>query len=786
MRRQIPPKWWLSGLAALLIAAGLYAWLRPQPMVESTGPAPLPRPTPVAERQLAVEYYRDVKPLLDSRCVVCHGCYDAPCQLKLDSPEGIRRGASQQRVYDGTRLVAASPSRLFVDAQLTAEWRGKGFFPVLNEGEPRPEANLDGSLLYRTLALKREHPLPTGSLAGSFDFSPNRPEQCPSPAQYDEFSRRFPLWGMPYGLPGLAEDEFRLLERWIAGGSAVAEPAPLAPPLQQALTEWERFFNADDLKSQLTARYLYEHLFLAHLYFDELEPRQFFRLVRSRTPPGQPITPIATRRPFDDPETPRVYYRLQPLYSAVLAKTHLPYALNGARLQRYRELFLRPDYRVEALPSYDPALAANPFATFAALPERSRYRFLLDDADFIIGNFIKGPVCRGQLALNVLEDRFWVMFIDPDQSAIVDSGFLAQQSAHLRLPAEHESNAELLVNWRSYEQLQGEYLAARSEFLQKRFGPGRRVTLDLIWDGGRRNPAAALTVFRHFDSASVVTGLVGTAPKTAWVMDYPLLERIHYLLVAGFDVYGNAGHQLLTRLYMDFLRMEGEYNFLHFLPAAVRDRERDSWYQGVGAKLRDSVYRKVPEYRRETGVVYGSGDPKEELFEQLRQRLAPVLDHRHELAGLALPQPTLSELERLGALRGRAVSWLPEVVFLRLVRKGAPDLPFTLIRDADHSNVAVLLLEQERRRPQRDALTLATGFIGAYPNAFWVVTESELPALVQGLGALDSPAAFRALQRRFAVSRSDPRFWEYSDWMHRAYREREPVLWGLFDYNRYE
>jgi hypothetical protein len=27
--------------------------------------------------------YRDVAPILESRCVVCHGCYDAPCQLKL-------------------------------------------------------------------------------------------------------------------------------------------------------------------------------------------------------------------------------------------------------------------------------------------------------------------------------------------------------------------------------------------------------------------------------------------------------------------------------------------------------------------------------------------------------------------------------------------------------------------------------------------------------------------------------------------------------------------------------
>ena len=79
-----------------------------------------------------------------------------------------------------------------------------------------------------------------------------------------------------------------------------------------------------------------------------------------------------------------------------------------------------------------------------------------------------------------------------------------------------------------------------------------------------------MTIFRHFDSASVEKGLVGVFPKTGWVIDYPLLERIHYLLVAGFNVFGNAGHQLETRIYMDYLRMEGENNFLSFLPREKR------------------------------------------------------------------------------------------------------------------------------------------------------------------------------------------------------------------------
>ena len=42
-----------------------------------------------------------------------------------------------------------------------------------------------------------------------------------------------------------------------------------------------------------------------------------------------------------------------------------------------------------------------------------RYRFLLDEAQFFIMNFIKGPVCRGQMAVDVIEDQFWVVFVDP-------------------------------------------------------------------------------------------------------------------------------------------------------------------------------------------------------------------------------------------------------------------------------------------------------------------------------------------------------------------------------------
>ena len=44
------------------------------------------------------DYPPEVKATMEQRCMVCHGCYDAPCQLKLDAWEGLQRGASKDKV----------------------------------------------------------------------------------------------------------------------------------------------------------------------------------------------------------------------------------------------------------------------------------------------------------------------------------------------------------------------------------------------------------------------------------------------------------------------------------------------------------------------------------------------------------------------------------------------------------------------------------------------------------------------------------------------------------------
>jgi hypothetical protein len=52
-----------------------------------------------ANENAQISYDKDIKPILDNRCVTCHSCYNSPCQLKLSSFEGLKRGANKESIY---------------------------------------------------------------------------------------------------------------------------------------------------------------------------------------------------------------------------------------------------------------------------------------------------------------------------------------------------------------------------------------------------------------------------------------------------------------------------------------------------------------------------------------------------------------------------------------------------------------------------------------------------------------------------------------------------------------
>ena len=695
------------------------------------------------------------------------------------------------------------PTRLFVDARSTAEWRSRGFHPVLNEGQQTPESNLNNSVLYRLLRLKQQHPQPgTDQLPDSFTLELDREQTCPTLESVDGFAREHPLWGMPYAMPNLPEQEYRILVSWLAQGApAPAPPAPSAGVLPQ-IARWENFLNQRSNKQRLVSRYLYEHLFHAHIHFAGSPAREFYRLVRSTTPTGQTIDEIPTVRPYDDPGPAPFYYRLLRYHPSVVVKNHIVYEFSDRRLERYRELFLDPGYAVRELPSYQPEIASNPFRVFIDLPLKSRYRFLLDDTRFFIEGFIKGPVCRGQIALNVIEDQFWVLFFDPDQDVFTnDAQFVGSIADDLQLPADRRSSLNLTSIWTDYWQRQRRYMTTKQTWFEQINTHDINHALGYIWDGEGSNPNAALTVFRHFDSGSVAYGLVGNDPETAWILDYPLFERIHYLLVAGFNVYGNLVHQVNTRIYMDFLRMEGEDHFLAFLPADRRKAIRDTWYAGLRTGV-EKLFTAPQDWMQVESVSgYRTDDPQRELYQYIRGRVAGVAQQADAMNRCGMQACRERRLDTESAqvdkamamiarLQGSNLHAFPDLAFVQ-VRMDDPqqDRAYSLIRNKAYKNVTSFLAdERERDRAdiEQDTMTVVNWLEGSYPNFFFSVARSEIDAFTERCAEIRNHKDYERFVDRYGVRRTSPGFWAMADWFQEAYARNQPVASGLFDLNRYE
>lgn len=747
-----------------------------------------PQPISREDSHANTDHYLAAREVLDQRCVVCHACYDAPCQLKLSSLEGIDRGASKRKVYD-KRVFAADPSRLFEDGVNTAQWRKKEFYPVLNERKQTPEANLQLSLIFRLLEQKANHPLaPNHSLPDEIDVTAKRKQSCPKIEEYDSYAKEFPLQGMPFGLPAIQDNEFNTLKKWISSGASAPHPSPLTAVELSQIKHWEDFFNQSSLQSQLVSRYIFEHIYLAHLYFqDEESDTVFYKLVRSYTPSGTPLRIISSRRPFDSPETDTFYYRLRKVESSIVNKTHMPYPLNQNRYDLWQTLFFSEDFNITALPSYETHVSANPFLAFADIPIYARYKFLLEEAQFTIMNYIKGPVCRGQVALDVINDNFWVVFTNPElYKTKLHDPFYKENAELLRFPA-HWGAQGSLFSWPDLAKRSSGFIQARSNYLKK-VTPLLNDTLpQLIWDGDQQtNPNASLTIFRHFDSASVLKGFAGTQPKTAWLIGYGLLERIHYLLVAGFDVNGTIQHQLITRLYMEFLRMEGEAAFISLLPKEEQEDTVREWNTDPGESVEDYFKALMDDGQGfSLNIKYNN---KESHLTTLFKAIGNHTNTKdYSIQANILSDAAITSLVKLNTIQGKSASLFPEAAFMKVTTaNGEGQQWFTLLRHSSHKNLNHLLSEENTRTPENDRLNILPGLLVAYPNRLIKINETQVNRFVKDISTAKTEESMAKAIKQYAVSRTSLKFWAFSDELHQVSKNNNGINYGIFDYNRLE
>jgi len=510
----------------------------------------------------------------------------------------------------------------------------------------------------------------------------------------------------------------------------------------------------------------------------------------------------------------------------------------------------------------------TPFEVFAAIPPESRYKFLLDDARFFINGFIKGPVCRGQSALSSIEDHFWVFFLKPEHPSPykqhgLDAEFLKQVDEHLHLPTELGDTSRLFSAWITYWPQEQQYMQAKLEYYnpeQKEAGliekagkflclptetvhvvqnkvnsycPKKASTLpdpnlkhesklpelpiktaldQFVWDGmqgdGTKSREAALTIFRHFDSASVHYGLLGDEPETAWMIDYPVFERLHYLLVAGFNPFGVRGHQAAARLYMDFLRLEGEDNFLYFLPKLDRQRLYESWHE-IERKTLPEQREATKKWLQVDSVTGYQGDPAHVLYNQPQRELYQLLKQH---AASEPPEYTTDlkrcyqvnrkkdcsltdrEMQKLARkLKGKILQIFPEVSYVRVGGKDGD--AYTLIHNKSYRTDTFAKETEDRSEEdmQDDTLTVLKGLAGSYPNFFFDVEDVE--AFVTACEKIKDRGDYERMVTMYGIRRMNNKvsrdgktnkFWEMADWFQAQHKATQPVASGLLDLSRYK
>lgn len=752
------------------------------------------RPLLPAPASHPISFEEDVQPILEAKCLACHGCFDAPCQLKLESANGLIRGANPASAYDGSRLETGTPTRLGLDASTEQQWRELGFYSVLARGDQSQ------SLFERMIRLGMNYDFaPNSKLPDHIALGLERSNECVSNEEFDDYADDHPLEGMPLAVTGLSDNEYAILTGWLYQGGAVSPVSVTPTAAEQAqIALWETLLNRSDDRSRLVARWLYEHLYLAHLHFPDLdgEPR-YFELVRAYTPPGEAIVPVATRRPNDGVDG-NFYYRIQPVVGSIVHKRHITFALDAAQLKRIDELFFAEDWPLYRLPGYNITERANPFLTFSAIPARARYQFMLDHAEYFTRTFIRGPVCRGQIATDVIRDRFWAVFQTPDRDLyITDADYRRKVTPLLSLPGQDTRLGDLGENWLGYQDMRNRYGALREQAYREQQPDG--ASLDDIWDGDGHNDNALLTIFRHHDSASVQRGLIGQMPLTVWWLDYPLFERTYYELVVNFDVFGNVAHQAQTRLYFDLIRNGAEQNFLRLLPPQRRQPLMDQWYQGSGHLKQSFSYRKNDAITP-SQVPFSSATPWQEMGDHLLNSFATINAEAHDVLNRCAgdcqrdDQPTwvqrtdraLSELVNIPASQLTAIHFLPEASFVRVYNEAGDRTVYSLIRDRAHSNVAFIMGESLRYQPDKDTLTLYPGIIGSYPNFQFNVPATEAQAFSRQLQAVTDEDSFTRLVERWGVRRTHPQFWELLHDVTAWHREQAPWQAGIFDINRYK
>jgi hypothetical protein len=273
------------------------------------------------------------------------------------------------------------------------------------------------------------------------------------------------------------------------------------------------------------------------------------------------------------------------------------------------------------------------------------------------------------------------------------------------------------------------------------------------------------------------------------------------LLVAGFDIFGTAGHQLSTRLYMDLLRVESELQFLAFFPPADKINMYQHWYRGSGRVNNIIELIKDLKLARLPNIEYKTSDPKTEFYIMLNKHLGGAQKYvdyinlcttfpkRCQESGLQTTATVVEQaLRRLSDIEGEITDVFPNITFLRVKIDGTleNDLVYTIVRNKSYLNTASLTAGENTRIKSEDTIDIVKGFVGAYPNFFLEIDYTRLDDFISQYASVDSYDAYHALVDSYGIRRTNTEFWKSADWFYAKHQYDNNVYAGLFDLGRYK
>jgi hypothetical protein len=261
-------------------------------------------------------------------------------------------------------------------------------------------------------------------------------------------------------------------------------------------------------------------------------------------------------------------------------------------------------------------------------------------------------------------------------------------------------------------------------------------------------------------------------------------------------------HQLSTRLYMDFLRMEGEDMYLAFLPTTHRKTIRDSWYEGMRAGMDMDIGDTDIWMTRDVVTGYKTEDPQRELYQHMEHKFAGLLKHDdvinrcdqppcHAKGAASDKHQADAAMRQIANMQGFVMAAFPDVSFIRVRRDDAAenDLAYTVIRNKAYKNVTSMFKDEhdsKTRDYSKDSLTVVDWLEGSYPNFFFSVDINDIDQFANRFAALQERDDYERFVSIYGIRRTNSAFWETADWFQDEYLREKPLHAGLFDLNRYQ